>query len=160
MSLVVDLKDEVYTRILAKQVLNQYTDNNFLASKVWYPGEGNTTVSKLKQDSYLARVYIVGLSSDDTRKLSRTRIYEKIVRVYVGIHSYTDNIDNDKVDSLLTLEEELRSTCRNNVSVPNLEWMSNLAIKDDKNETPFYFDKLLKNIFQSYFVAHYMTVLE
>ena len=154
---LVDIRDEVFTRILLKKTLSGFVFNDFDIEKTWFPYR---RLEDFIKDHPSGIVYIIGLAADDTENLSRGNMARREVPVQIGYQrANVDPQDTALIDTLIELEEQLRDVCRIEVDPEFFSWMRTESLKDE-NGVPYSFLALREaNTFESFFMATYNLVL-
>lgn len=156
MSILIDIRDEIHTRIALKRTLEEFTFNDFTLVKTWYPFQK----LELMGDHPGGKVYIIGLAGDDAPNQSRSNVALREVPVQIGYQKPISNLqDTDSIDDLILFVEQLRDVCRKDVDLDGYSWSRNESLKDE-NGIPYSFVGMREaSLFESYFTAFYQTVL-
>ena len=154
MSRIVDLRNEVYTRILLKKTLEQFSDNDFAIEQTWMP------YSRLESLLPTPKVWIVGGSPGDAPNRSRTNTIMREFCVMIGLQkALPDKNFDSEVDDLCGLLEEIEDTCRLEVT-PDQYSFNRLEYLKDENNVPLSFIMLRRALcFEAYFSIHYNLVI-
>lgn len=154
---LVNIRDEVYTRISLKKALSGFVFNDFTLEKVWLPYQRLET---LTTDHPSGKVYVIGLVNGDESTLSRANTTLREVPVQVCYQRRVPDLsDISAIDELVEFEEQLRAVCRNEVNLSGFSWSRIESLKDN-NRTPYSYVGLREaGTFEVYFTTFYNLVL-
>jgi len=158
MSTMSDLRDEVYTRIAAKKVLEDFTFNNFTVVKSHRPYE---RIELLPTNYPGGKVYVVAGTPGVIQGRSRSNIALGELAVVVGFQK--GNIDLDDLaanDTLLDFVEELADMCRLEVTPAEYSFQRLEFLQDDNGVPYDFFGMRDAHLFESYFTAFYLKVAQ
>lgn len=158
MSVLLPIRDEVYTRILLKRTLEQFSINTFTLVKAWKPWQ---LLEDFSTDHPGGKVYIIGMAGDDAPNLSRGNLTVHEPGVMVGYQRpIADPNSVNELDPYVSFMEELRDCCRKDVTLAGYSWVRNESLKDAEG-VPYSFVMLREAlIFEAYFTAYYRTPVE
>lgn len=154
---LVDIRDEVYNRILVKRAGAEFVFNDFDVEKTWFPYE---RLEALATDHPAGKVYVIGLAPTDAVVKSRTNLSQRESPIMLGYQRAEVNPqDQTLIDDLVELVEQLDNLCIKDVDA-ELFSFSRLEYLKDENEVPFSFMGLRNaNVFEAYFTVYYTNVL-
>lgn len=153
MSVMSDVRGELYTRINLKRALAEYVFNNFTSEETYLPYK---ELQKFDTDHPGGHVYVIGLAYDQGETKSRTNLVLEEVPVMVGYQRrISDHTDTALLDQLVQFMEELYDTARKDFDLDGYTWNRNESLKDE-NGTPYAFVGLREaGLFEAYFTAFY-----
>ena len=157
MSIVSELRDEVYTRIAAKQAATEFTyGNSFTLVRTWRPYQ---LLDKLSTDHPTGKVYVIGGSPIGYNNRSRSNTILGEYSVMVGFQKLVADIDSvSEIDGYVDFVQELEDMCRLEVD-PTLFSFSRLEFLRDQDGMPFSFLMLREaSLFEAYFTVTYNRV--
>lgn len=158
-SMLATLRDGLETAINAAKPT--YVVTNFTLEAAWVPRE---TLEGLATDFPNGKVYIIGMAADDEPNQTRTNLCKKTLPVSIGIQKVINEnpesvAGKTAIDLYVELEEQIRETCRKH-DPDNFSWLRTESLKDEDG-TPFSFMGLREaNIFEAYFTAYFVRVLQ
>ena len=151
MSRLSTIRTAVYNAILAEQVAENYSDNDFTLAESHLPG------SDLKSGSG-ANVWVVGLGGDEDTFL-RDHSFQGEFPIQIVLKQRVDPTDVDAVDALDGLLDELKDTCRTvgtNAASGTYHHTRNEALKDPTGQ-PLNFGFLREDgVFEGVFLAYFV----
>ena len=115
---LVDLRDEVYTRLLTKRLALDFVFNDFVAEETWRPMKTYEQMTAAPYDKGL--VYVVGGRLGDRVKESRTNLVKAEYSVKLGFQKYIGEslaADPAPIDDLYLLVEQLEDMCRHDIQL-------------------------------------------
>lgn len=154
MSLITELRDEIYTRIAAKKAATEYVyDNDFTLERTWRPYE---QLEKLSNDHPTGKVYVIGGNPIGYTNQSRTQLVLAEYSVMLGFQRFVEDIDDvDEIDGYTDFLEELEDTCRIEVN-PEQYSFTRLEYLRDPDGLPLSFLGLRDaSTFEAYFTVYY-----
>lgn len=157
MSIVSDLRDEVYTRIATKKTNTEFTySNDFTLERTWRPYQ---LLEALGSDHPVGKVYVIGGTPIGYGNRSRTNMILGEYSVMIGFQKLVDDItDVTEIDGYVDFVQELEDMCRQEVD-PTLFSFSRLEFLRDQDGMPFSFLMLRdSNVFEAYFTVTYQRV--
>lgn len=154
---LVDIRNEVYTRILTLKGLSSFSFNDFGLKKAWKP---YTSIEEMNVSFPGGIVTVVGGLMGDRNIITRNgRTVLAEFSVKIGYQKYiTDDIggaDTSPIDDLVNFVEELDEVCRNRVDLDNVAYLRTEFLKDE-NGIPFHFIRAAQlSTFEAFFDAYY-----
>lgn len=130
-------------------------DTNFQVRETYLP------VTRLRDLPIGGLLWIVSLAKDDQR-LTRRRSYTSEIPVQIGYQRpITDVEDIDSINTIVNLQDQLRSVARQATSDNQaFSWSRNEALRDEAG-LPYNFTGLReRSVFESYFTAFYDVSIE
>jgi hypothetical protein len=150
------LRDGIETLFNDKKALNQFVYNDFEVEGTFLPLES------LQNYAEKGKVWIIGLDSDDGPNLSRSNLTTREVPLQIALQRQAKPNDKDLLDTMVELNEQLRSAIINYYNGDNTEfsWMRNVSMKDPTG-TPYAYALLKdKGYFHAYFTSFFQYVLQ
>ena len=154
-STLLTIRNLVHAAIDAKKAINGFVFNNFTTGAAWLP------YGKVEDLPAAGKVWVVGITTDQTPLLSRTNMVAQEIMVQVAFQRVVNAQDEATLDACVELYEQLMAVARKSVDpTETFTWLRNECLKDE-NGTPFSFVGLRQSsIFEAYFTAVYKTHLE
>lgn len=157
MSVISDIRDEVYTRIAVKQANTEYSyGNTFTLEKTWRP---YVLLDQLSRDHPAGKVYVIGGTPIGYANQSRTNMILGEYSVMVGFQRLITDLDDEaEIDGYVSFVQELEDTCRLEVT-PELFSFTRLEFLRDPDGLPFSFIQMRDaHTFEAYFTVYYNHV--
>lgn len=155
MSQIKDIRDAVHDAINTKKLAAGYTTNDFDLNAVWFP---NNELINISNDGV---VWVVGMNYDDTTPGNRSQnLVRREFPVQIAIQKKINPADDTTIETFLDLAEELRDTCRKEVSLAGFQWTRNDASDDQQeSKTPYVYEQLQgANLLHIPFFAIYLSI--
>ncbi len=156
---VILLRNEIYTRILAKRVANGFSFNNFSLSKQWRP---KVEIEDLELTYPNGILYVIGGPAGDRVVKSRENSVLAEFQVKVGFQKViTDTTDDTAIDALVAfVDDELDEVLRKEVSQNSDFAFNRLEPEKDEAGVPFNYVNLgAISVFEAYLNVFYQVVL-
>lgn len=161
-ALTVELRNLIYTEILAQKAATNYVVNNFAVEKVWYPYQ---RLEELLGEYPNGVLYLIAQASDDTPNQGREgcHVLTKEIAVMFGFMKALDGFQTTAqiaaVDTLVQLVEEIQYTCFKDVTGDHFSFIRNEYLKDD-NGLPYSYTGMREtSTFESYFMTYFRTTI-
>ncbi len=156
---MVEIVEEVYTRILLAQSLSQFVFNDFSTEKTWYPYQKLET---MEGEHPAGKVYVIGKAPDDAITRTRSNLSQREYAVQVGYQRAGVTPSNTTlINTLIELMEQLETVCRTGTDHDDYEFSRLEYLHDPDSGIPFAFMGMREmNLFEAYFSAYYISVLQ
>lgn len=157
MSVISEIRDEVYLRIATKKAALGYTyGNTFTLERTWRPYQ---LLDQISKEHPTGKVYIIGGNPIGYVNQSRTQMVLGEYSVMVGFQRLLSDITSlSEVDGYCDFVQELEDTCRKEVDIAKYSF-TRLEYLRDPDGVPFSFILLREaHTFEAYFTAYYNRV--
>lgn len=160
MSLITDLRDDLYLQIAAKKAALEYSINTFTLEKTWIPYE---ELPDLTRDHPDGKVYLIGGNPIGYGISSRTNLVLGEYSVMIGYQriptaQFSDSGFTAEIDSYTDFMEELEETCRLDVT-PSRYVFTRLEYLRDPDGLPLSYIMLRDTAtFEAFFTVVYKRV--
>ena len=157
MSVITDIRDELYTLIATKKANTEFTyGNSFTLERTWRPYQ---LLEKLSTDHPTGKVYIIGGTPIGYANQSRTNMVLGEYSVMVGFQRYITDIDSlSEVDGYCAFVQELEDACRTEVDADQYAFTRLEFLRDPDGE-PFSFILMREaQTFEAYFTVYYNRI--
>lgn len=155
---LLEVRDELYTRILTKRDLAEYEFATFTLAKAYVPYE---ELKNHRANHANGIVYVIPLAGDDMN-LSRTNMAFREVPVQVGYQRACDDLDDiDDLDRNVEFVNQLVETSRLDFDLDGYDYSRTEFAKDEVEGLPFRFVTLREaGLFEAYFTTFYKHTLQ
>jgi len=155
---IVDLRDEIFTRISINKIALNYTFNNFVLEKTYLP---RADLDEFDDNFPEGKMYLITLANDDISK-SRSNVIIRNLPIHIGFQRRVNDVnDVATLDTFMEFMDEIKDTCRKEIDTSDNDYSfrSLDSLRSDE-DTPYEFEQLRQlGLFEMFFTTRYDIVL-